>query len=314
MPVCRYYLQGSCRFGDRCYYEHPQEQDYSRTSRKSSGYNDDYHNHRYKSGPSNRGDGRVKQDKYHWSNNNRYVALEQEEKSSNDNDVMFSTIKNDVKTWAESKMWPFSCYSYTKGSGCLDGLPDISPEEMRVLAVLHPSEYLNIVSEIESTYSTAKDEIFAMSDATKGNLLSQMNNIDNNPSRDLKISTFYGMQFNFHSADSSGSCTQSPIVHQSSFTSQSTSSVHDLSHSVVCPTPANATPTSTVSISHTTEKSQNISLFGSRVSNHSASIPIANKVYTKHDSLTDAEKKKFEAKRFTIGEIPTRPPSEQLCK
>ena len=41
-----------------------------------------------------------------------------------------------METWAESQMWPFSCYSCGKEVSCVPRLEDLSPEELRWKAYL----------------------------------------------------------------------------------------------------------------------------------------------------------------------------------
>ena len=40
-------------------------------------------------------------------------------------------IREDMEMWAESQMWPFSCYSCQREGSCVPGLSDVSPEELR---------------------------------------------------------------------------------------------------------------------------------------------------------------------------------------
>ena len=40
-------------------------------------------------------------------------------------------IREDMEIWAESHMWPFSCYSCQREGRCLPRLTDVSPEELR---------------------------------------------------------------------------------------------------------------------------------------------------------------------------------------
>ena len=39
-----------------------------------------------------------------------------------------------MEMWAESHMWPFSCYSYKREGNCIPRLTDTSPEEVRWMA------------------------------------------------------------------------------------------------------------------------------------------------------------------------------------
>lgn len=40
-------------------------------------------------------------------------------------------VREDMKIWSSSRMWPFSCYSCVREGKCVPQLDDVSPEELR---------------------------------------------------------------------------------------------------------------------------------------------------------------------------------------
>lgn len=356
MGVCKFYMQGNCKYGDRCRYEHPRhssrgnrewyddsyEYEERHNNRGRQNYNENYNrghqsqkyygtrNYDYDDGSSyshgkssyDRGYSRTsKQDRYHWSkkdnsfsSNNRFSALSEEKNSNTDAEVIFTTIKTDVQTWAESKMWPFSCYSHTKEAACIEGLPDISPEEMRVVTLLHPQQYQTIWNEVEANYCKVKDELYAMSNDTKGNLMSQLTETDSNPSRDLKISYLYGPEFNFSQKKSATQQTSIPVsVPTTTLQANSFINSGNTMPSHETGTVSNSTGPQATSTPFKSPPSQNISVFGSTTPRSSVNSGESSDVFTPLSMLSNEEKASFEAEKFTLGKIPTKPPSQQYC-
>lgn len=306
--------------------------DSGRYDQQQNYYEDRRHNQRSFRGSEESSTQR--QDKYHWSRENRFSSLQNEPEQNNEVEAIPNTIKTDIKSWAESKMWPFSCYSYTKGAKCIDGLPDISPEELRVLAYLHPSTYRDIVGEIESTYIKRKDELYEMSEQTKANIQSFLRSpVDSSPSGELKIAVLYGPQFSFlkenpDAADSaSNPPTQqsnvllpSPPYASGAFgaeTSTSEPPMPSFSFKTQDTTPQSSSnifgaATSSPDGSRTPKDSKSVmSVFGSSFGDQTPSAK--TEIYTSEDLLTETEKQQFLNDRFTIGQIPTRPPPKAYC-
>ncbi|XP_051871350.1 nucleoporin NUP42 [Pristis pectinata] len=150
MPVCRYFLEGRCRFGANCWNEHPRGGVYS-NNRGSWGNQFQKHQPRYIqpstfSKPATwggggrdverRGFGCSDTGKKAIANSgsfiqNRFTAL------SNDNqerDVenLLEVVRKDIEAWESSGQWLFSCYSVSKEYACVSGFLDISPEELRL--------------------------------------------------------------------------------------------------------------------------------------------------------------------------------------
>lgn len=118
VPVCKYFVRGSCKFGDNCWYQHPGS-----------------------SSLSHRGYGNITQ------TFNRYQALETQPQQQHEQSKKLGIVNKDssvqeimelisleARVWLESKMWQLSCYGYLKDGPCLDGFDDVSPEELRQFA------------------------------------------------------------------------------------------------------------------------------------------------------------------------------------
>lgn len=366
MPVCKFYLKGNCKYGDRCFNDHPRhlgaknerrdqyddgwrdnswggnkhqqnhEQRYqspmtqrtdqwhgnystggSRTNSRNHGEGYNYHHTHHDSNTSDRQHGyrTSHDDKYHWSKNqqqqqivsgNRFDKLRDESGPGAQIDAVMETIKSDIKTWASSSMWPFSCYSHTKGNACIDGLPDVSPEEMRVVFLLHQQQYQSVWNELEANYCKRKDELFEMSDSEKQNLIAQIQNTDSNPSEHLKVSLLYGTGNDFKKQPDSSST--------SSFNSPATK----------LPSPNSLpNPTTTVFNSNTSKpiadnsnvnvKKPAFSVFGSPSAQANSNYLVESDICTPFDDLSAHEKASFEAAKFVLGRIPNRPPPTQYC-
>lgn len=373
MPACKFFLQGSCRYGERCWNEHPrggerrgrqqyddrrqnswgnenreqyprqqhygegghhqnrnrqQQQHYQgdNSNSRQQSYQVDDSNSRQQNYYEDRGSRRNNNksidnpnkdfEKYHWNRENKFAALQEEPKSETNPDIIISTIQKDMKLWNESKMWPYSCYSYTRGTRCIEGLADISPEEIRVLAHLHQSQYSTIIEEINRTYIRTKEELFEMSQSMKSDVLSNLNGmIESNPSSDLKIVEFYGPQYNFES-DKKAEPLQQPQGQSFSFNLEQNKGTTATIPSASFDTNAGGFSLAAVQKPTNSPAAKNISVFGVKMTEKKLPLNSGKDsgVYTPHDLLTETEKTQFEADRFIAGQIPTRPPSELFCQ
>ncbi|XP_006816267.2 LOW QUALITY PROTEIN: nucleoporin NUP42-like [Saccoglossus kowalevskii] len=139
MAICRFYAQGHCRYGDRCWNEHPAnasqgygQQQWSQGSGR--GYrgssNQQWSDQRHDDGGGRRKVGFVP------SMQNRYSPLDQSSSTSQhapsvDRQQILETVKKDMEEWLQSGMWMFSSYGFSKSQKSLAGLEDTSPEELR---------------------------------------------------------------------------------------------------------------------------------------------------------------------------------------
>ncbi|KAL4076389.1 hypothetical protein V8B97DRAFT_1922232 [Scleroderma yunnanense] len=95
MSICQYFLRGTCKFGDKCKNEHPQEQQRPQFGNQS------------------------------WTANSGSKTLL----------FTTETLTNDVTLSKEKPLWPLSSYGAAKHEKVLVGGLDESPEELRVKAV-----------------------------------------------------------------------------------------------------------------------------------------------------------------------------------
>ncbi|XP_070534282.1 nucleoporin NUP42-like [Ptychodera flava] len=126
MVICRYYLEGRCRYGNQCRFEHPSKD-------QGSGYNQQWR------GGGGGGGGR---NPNQWTrrvgfsepfpqNQNRFAPLASQQTGTIDKTQILETMKRDMEEWESSNMWIFSSYSLSKTQKTLPGMDDVSPEELR---------------------------------------------------------------------------------------------------------------------------------------------------------------------------------------
>lgn len=137
MVVCRFFLQGNCRYGNQCWNEHPSggNQGYSVTAQRQ-----------LFGGNKKVGAGAPKvsfrdsfgqnQNPYRWlsadaqqQQQERNAQISTQQMSASD--IVKSLAAEVTTTWEGGNMWPFSCLSFEKDMPSLPGFMDISPEEMR---------------------------------------------------------------------------------------------------------------------------------------------------------------------------------------
>uniref|UniRef100_A0A8C9TZM2 Nucleoporin NUP42 n=1 Tax=Scleropages formosus TaxID=113540 RepID=A0A8C9TZM2_SCLFO len=159
MTVCSFFLQGRCRYGEKCWNEHPQGGSggsYSNTNRvpqQQSGFGN-----RVWVNPSQRSSNRdyvapssfsrggndwgrggggsrdFKSSNFTFTIENRFSALDTHQTTDrglqDDNNKNLETVHKDMEIWETSGQWLFSCYSILKAS--IPGFPEYSPEELRM--------------------------------------------------------------------------------------------------------------------------------------------------------------------------------------
>ncbi len=72
-------------------------------------------------------------------------------------------IRIDMEEWVVSKMWPLSCYAYTKETPCIEGFADISMDELRweayqAKALGNSTKYLQSLNELGERQMTVKKQ------------------------------------------------------------------------------------------------------------------------------------------------------------
>lgn len=136
MVVCKFFLQGNCRYGNNCWNEHPSggNQGYSVTAQRQL-----FGTGRPTTAPqkvSFQDSFGASQNPYKWvSQDSRQQgqgqSAAQQQLSAND---IVKGLATEMKTWETSKMWPFSVLGFEKDTPCIPGFEDVSPEELRLEA------------------------------------------------------------------------------------------------------------------------------------------------------------------------------------
>ncbi|ETE63949.1 Nucleoporin-like protein 2, partial [Ophiophagus hannah] len=144
--VCSYYLQGNCRFGDRCWYEHPRggrrSQAFSQnsgSSRREAGGGQQHYSLSMQASNYSKSS-KWKSNKDPRSSNfsqNRFAALDSSEHVNNDTkpeeEKLSEIIMKDMEIWESSGQWMFSSYSPMKEKPNISGFSDFLPEELRLV-------------------------------------------------------------------------------------------------------------------------------------------------------------------------------------
>ncbi|GAB1289457.1 Nucleoporin NUP42 [Apodemus speciosus] len=207
MTICQFFLQGRCRFGDRCWNEHPgargaggarqpppQQQPPSGSDRR--GWSASSQRHASVIQPSSfprptPWGGSRAQDKPPFrpldsgastsrgfgSSQNPFASpLSDEQK---DEKKLLEGIVKDVEVWESSGQWMFSVYSPVRKKPNISGFTDISPEELRLeyhnfLTNNNLQSYLNSVQQLVSQWRNRISELKNLNMSTKGALLSDV--------------------------------------------------------------------------------------------------------------------------------------------
>ncbi|XP_059366138.1 nucleoporin NUP42 [Carassius carassius] len=373
MTVCNFFIQGRCRYGDKCWNEHPRGGrggDYRGNQQPSrGGYgNRVWINPSQRSGGDyvqqssfsrdgnndwSRGGGGgtsrdVKSSDFSFSSQNRFSTLashtssEKDAQSSTD-DV--DTIQKDMEVWQTSGQWPFSCYSVLPGK--VSGFVEVSPEELRLeyysgRASGDLQAYMNSVQQLANQWRSRVQELRTMSSSTRISVISELNNpspqtsapglrlgstasgFGNTSSSSSSSSTGFGAGgFGQGSQSSSGfSFAPSPNTQQASgFVS---GALAQPSSGFGCAPAASAPSSSSFSFTETQASSVSVSSFSFRPSpgeSSASAVPQSGSsrvfgadtaLFSAHSDLTAEELKEFTAKRFTLGQIPLKPPPADL--
>uniref|UniRef100_A0A8C5X5B0 Nucleoporin NUP42 n=1 Tax=Malurus cyaneus samueli TaxID=2593467 RepID=A0A8C5X5B0_9PASS len=156
MGVCQFFLRGYCRFGDRCWNEHPRggagrpgaprgrggwgtsNQRYSNVIQPSTFKSDTW------GGSRDHGRGFFGSSDFGSSGSsrnadfsqNRFSALASSQSvadgSKDEEERLLECVVKDMEIWESSGQWIFSCYSPMKEKLNVSGFSDVSPEELRL--------------------------------------------------------------------------------------------------------------------------------------------------------------------------------------
>ncbi|XP_043545688.1 nucleoporin NUP42 [Chiloscyllium plagiosum] len=184
MPICKYFQEGRCRFGDSCWNEHPRGAGRGQhTAAYRGNWGNPFQKHQsnyiqpstfYKPAPwggggrdvDRRGFGGAETGKKTAPSSggflqNRFTALSGDDQNR-DAENLLEIVRKDIEAWEISGQWLFSCYSVAKEYACVSGLVDISPEELRL-------EYYN--SKAGGSLSNYADSIRQLSNQQKNRML-----------------------------------------------------------------------------------------------------------------------------------------------
>ncbi|XP_055076162.2 nucleoporin NUP42 isoform X1 [Misgurnus anguillicaudatus] len=200
MTVCNFFLQGRCRYGDKCWNEHPRGGDYRGNQQPSRGGfgNRVWVNPSQRSGnefiqPStfsrdggNWGRRDAKSSDFSFSTQNRFSTLNSQnntdkggQTSADDNIKHVDTIQADMESWQSSGQWPFSCYSVL--SAQISGFVELCPEELRLEYYTSRASgdlqtYMNSIQQLANQWKTRVQELKTMNKSTQMSVISELNN------------------------------------------------------------------------------------------------------------------------------------------
>ncbi|KAG8573167.1 hypothetical protein GDO81_012315 [Engystomops pustulosus] len=241
MAICSFFLQGRCKFGDKCWNEHPRDGRHqghnryqSQPSAASSNWNSS--SQRYVQ-PSNfsknltwtrkdtdrnfgseSNDDRNRISKSNvpagfFSAQNRFGALANQDQGRDNGqdreESLLADIIRDLELWEFSKQWMFSVYCVLKEQRHLSGFSDISPEELRLECYTSHKEgnLPNYVNSVQQLVSQWKQRVHEMKNLNPSSTAALLNQLINPPTAATSSSSFGGSQpsGSFGSSQTSGS-------------------------------------------------------------------------------------------------------------
>ncbi|XP_012303261.2 nucleoporin NUP42 isoform X1 [Aotus nancymaae] len=209
MAICQFFLQGRCRFGDRCWNEHPgargagggrqqPQQQLSGNNRrgwnttsqrysnviqpssfsKSTPWGGSRDQEKPSFGSFNSG-ASTNRNKGFGLSENRFASLSPEEQK--DEKKLLEGIVKDMEVWESSGQWIFSVYSPVKKKPNISGFIDISPEELKLeyhnfLTSNNLQSYLNSVQCLINQWRNRVNELKSLNISTKVALFSDVKN------------------------------------------------------------------------------------------------------------------------------------------
>uniref|UniRef100_A0A673BNS8 Nucleoporin NUP42 n=1 Tax=Sphaeramia orbicularis TaxID=375764 RepID=A0A673BNS8_9TELE len=384
MTVCNFFLQGRCRYGDKCWNEHPRgggySNNYSRSSQQqqqprggggfgnrvwvnpanqkgrtyiqpsSFAHDDDWG--RGGGADWGRGGGgggggadwgggggggrrdNVKSSEFSFSQN-RFSALNSPSTFDKGGRGGGTVIQADIEIWESSGQWGFSCYSCTKTP--VSGFTDLSPEELRLeyyttRASGDLQNYINGVNQLLNQWRNRIQELKIMNATTRAALLAELSNpTPQGSSSDFGGSGSHTFGFGSKGEDEISLASAQP---PSGFGSSSSNSASTFSFAA---SNASKPPTASAfgSASEFSFSSSTGGGFGTGFGTEAAATsggsgvsgqtsggfgptPVASasgtsdSLFSTKSSLTPEELDQFKAKRFTLGQIPLKPPPADM--
>ncbi|XP_037238385.1 nucleoporin NUP42 isoform X1 [Falco biarmicus] len=218
MAICQFFLQGRCRFGDRCWNEHPRgggrygpaAPQHQGTSGGGGAWGTT--NQRYTSviqpstfksntwgGSRDHGRGFFGSPDFGSSGSssrntsfsqNRFSALMNSQNTADgykdEEERLFESIVKDMEIWESSGQWIFSSYSPMKEKPNVSGFRDFSPEELHLeyyncTANNNIQSYINSVQQLAKQWKDRLLQLKTLTASTKAALLSELKNTVTQP-------------------------------------------------------------------------------------------------------------------------------------
>ncbi|XP_066440654.1 nucleoporin NUP42 [Eleutherodactylus coqui] len=206
MVVCNFYLQGRCKFGDRCWNEHPRDgrqyghnryQEQGAAASSNWGSSGQRYvqpatfskNLTWTNKDADRSDNRNRHSKSNapsgfFTPQNRFTSLSTEDHARGDGGPdkersPLIDILQDLEAWESSGQWLFSVYCVLKDQKHLSGFTDISPEELRWECYKSHSEghfqnYVSSVQQLVNQWKQRTHEIKNWNPSSVSALLNQL--------------------------------------------------------------------------------------------------------------------------------------------
>ncbi|XP_073533967.1 nucleoporin NUP42-like [Phyllobates terribilis] len=212
MAICSFFLQGRCKFGDRCWNEHPRDgrhQGHNRYQSQGSAASSNWNssgqryvqpstfskNLTWTKRDNDRGsfgsgsdDNRNRSSKPNDSSGfytpqNRFGALANQDHGRDGGqdieDSPLADIIQDMESWEVSGQWPLSVYCVLKEQQHLSGFTDISPEELRLECYTsheagHLQNYMSSVQQLLNQWKQRVHEIKNWNPSSTSALLNQL--------------------------------------------------------------------------------------------------------------------------------------------
>lgn len=343
MVICKYFLQGICKFGSSCRFEHSRS-DYSASG--ESVLRGRYGGHQYATNNYFDGHGR-NLGSYKFGN------------MSHDFDEVMQMVIQEVVQSEKGGQWPLSCFAPLKERSCFPGWEDYSPEEIRwkMYEAVQNGTLPEYQRQLKELYDAARlrrqqimnpdNEVFKIIEKLlRGEKIETEKNFSFLQSatrvRDSNMLSWSSQNFGTsqqqNPASSSfvfslpqlGVSSGQTVVQQ-----QQTGGFFDGSHvppnvgmqsanlfssSSEMRTSFSAVAQDTSKLQSTTPTAltsvfgENTSVFSGPVTWNKSENPVAyGRLYSSQAELSEDELNAFVAPTFKMGKVPTKPPPKELC-